>query len=577
MSDDKPTVGTLETGEGGEAFTYLEPGVVEAMSLAEVEAVWDLVPTEDRDYLLRRYRRSLKQHGVASDEAEIQLADAYLQRYQYEGLVPAGEQWVRISASRRQQLKRGETDSADPDDDEGRGIPWMGIAVVVFGVLLLLFVVPRLLNRDRTAGVASADLTPTSSPTHTETASAVPTVTPTPIALVESDTFIAAGAGRNRAFFPVQLQVRRPDDDQPRVFIVQERVIELTEWSFDPNPDVASWISDTLVRPVLGVPFSEENEVLMRSLGEGTQFVLRMNTGVELRYRFTSGAKVGREDTALLRQDEPGVVLVLIGEVGDDSLPTSERIIVTGSYDTGTEVDVSGFGALPALIGETVQLPDLSLTVDSVYVLPVNAGLSDDVMLAVLDLTLVGGERAVPLSAYQWFLDTDEARYAPDLSQTTGLRQNILPPVLEAGGTLSASIPFLVGRFDGDALFLVAPPGLPAEALRVGFEQLPPVVSVAGLHVQLRRLRRNAGQVYADLRLYNPQAEAVTLRVEGIHMIFGFTSLPTGPHSQPLEFDDLTLEPEAAFDVTLTFDWNGDDPYASLHLAGRVWSITLIE
>ena len=515
--------------------------------------------------------------------AEIQLAEAYLQRYQYEGLVPAGEQWVRIGASRRQQLKGGETEGADPDDDEGRGIPWLGIAVVVFGVFLLLFVVPRLLNRDRTEGVTLADLTvtATSSPTATATASAIPTITPTPtatpIALVESDTFIAAGDGRNRDFFPVQLQIRRPADDQPRVFIVQERVIQLTEWSFDPNPDVASWISATRVRPVLGVPFSAENEDLMQGLGEGAEFVLRMNTGVELRYRFTSSAEVGREDTALFRQDEPGIVLVLIGEVGADSLPTSERIIVTGSYDTGTEVDVTGFASLPAAIGERVQLPDLSLTVDAVYGLPVSEVESDAVMLAVLDLTLVGGEHAVPLSAYQWFLDTDAARYAPDLSQTGGLRRNIMPPMLEAGQTLQVSIPFLVGRFDGDALFLVAPPGLPAEVLRVAFQQPATAVTVEHLNVQLRRVWHGSGQIDIDLRLYNPQPEAVTLTGEGVHMIFGFTPLPTGPRSGPLDFDDLTLEPEAAFDVTLTFDWNGDDPYASLHLAGRVWSITLIE
>ena len=302
-----------------------------------------------------------------------------------------------------------------------------------------------------------------------------------------------------------------------------------------------------------------------------------MNTGVELRYRFRAGATVGREDTALFRQDELGVVLVLIGELGDDNLPTSERIIATGSYDTSNEVDVTGFASLPAAIGDSVQLPDLSLTVDAVYVLPLSEVESDEVMLAVLDITLVGGERAVTLSAYQWFLDTDEARYAPDLSQTGGLRRNILPPVLEAGQTLQVGIPFLVGRFDGDALFLVAPPGLPAEILRVAFQQPAPAVTVEHLNVQLRRVRRGAGQVYVDLRLYNSQAEAVTLTGEGLHMIFGFTPLPTGPRVAPLDFDDLTLEPEAAFDVTLSFDWNGDDPYASLHLAGRVWSITLFE
>ena len=59
------------------------------------------------------------------------MADQYLQRYAYEGLVPAGDQWVRISASRRQQLKTGQTDTAEIDDDEGGGISWMTVAVIV--------------------------------------------------------------------------------------------------------------------------------------------------------------------------------------------------------------------------------------------------------------------------------------------------------------------------------------------------------------------------------------------------------------------------------------------------------------
>src|SRR5690606_20966380 len=184
----------------------------------------------------------------------------------------------------------------------------------------------------------------TLTPTMTWTPSATPTITPTPtatpIALVESDIFIEAGDGRNREFFPVQLQVIRPEDTQARVFIVQERAIDLTEWTFDLNPDVASWISGTSVRPIFGIPYSESNQAFMESLASGSEFIIRMNTGSELDYRFVAAQELGRENTALLRQDQPGIVLVLIGEADADGLPTSTRYFVTGSYNPGIEVDL---------------------------------------------------------------------------------------------------------------------------------------------------------------------------------------------------------------------------------------------
>ncbi|MEO1646184.1 MAG: hypothetical protein AAFR67_13420, partial [Chloroflexota bacterium] len=97
--------------EGAEVFAYHEVTQLEAMSLADVEHIWDLVPTEDRDYLTRRYRRSLKTHGISSDAQEISMAEQYLQRYAYEGLVPAGDQWVRICLSSFQLLSPTGTDT----------------------------------------------------------------------------------------------------------------------------------------------------------------------------------------------------------------------------------------------------------------------------------------------------------------------------------------------------------------------------------------------------------------------------------------------------------------------------------
>lgn len=577
----KPVTPDLDGVEGSEVFEYHELNSLEAMSLEDIERIWDLVPTEDQDYLTRRYRKSLKQHAISSDEQEIQMADQYLQRYQYEGLVPAGDQWVRLSASRRQVLKSGETELAEIDDDESGGFPWMMIAIVGFGIFLAIFVISRVIGGHNAEVVSVAEATETLTPTMTWTPSATPTITPTPtatpIALVESDIFIEAGDGRNREFFPVQLQVIRPEDTQARVFIVQERAIDLTEWTFDPNPDVTSWISGTSVRPIFGIPYSESNQAFMESLVTGSEFIIRMNTGSELDYRFVAAQELGRENTTLLRQDQPGIVLVLIGETDTDGLPTSTRYFVTGSYNPGIEVDLSHVAALPAEMGETVQFPSLSITVDESYVVSVPNSQSDTFMYAVVDVTLIAGDDDVALSSYQWFLDADDSRYSPDLSLTGDITYAALPSMLAAGQTIHASVAFLVHRFDGDALFLFSPPGVAGESFLVNFSQPPFAVTVENLDIQLRRIRRSSHQVYVDVRVYNPQAEAVTLQREDIGMIFGFTPLPIGATARPLDYEPVVFEPEFSLDLTLIWDWNADDPFARLEIAGRVWSITLVE
>ncbi|MEM9955375.1 MAG: hypothetical protein AAF846_27475 [Chloroflexota bacterium] len=578
----QPPTSTLgnEGLDGNEAFEYYELADLETMTLAEIEQIWDLVPTEDRDYLTRRYRKSVKTHGISSDEQEIQMADQYLQRYVYEGLVPAGDQWVRISASRRQQLKSGQTDLAEIDDDDRGSFPWMNALIIVFGLFLAIFVISRIMgSNSEDAVLVEGTLTPTPTATMTFTPSPTPTITPTPtttpIALIESDSFIEAGDGRDRDWFPVQVQVRRPDEIQPRVFIVQERAIDLTEWSFDNNPDVASWISGTVVRPVFGIPYSETNERFLNSLLSGTEFSIRMNTGSELQYTFSSAQELGREDTSLFRQNQPGIVLVLIGEIGLDGLPTSSRYFVTGTYNPSLEVDLSSAVALPIAMGQTVDFPDLSIQVDHAYTLAVPDAASDDFMYAILDLTLTANANDVALSNYQWFLDARDARYSPDLSALISTTHPLTPAILLANQSLQVSIPFLVHRFDGNALLLFSPPGVAGESFSVTLTQPTIELLVEHLDIQLRRIRRSDTQIYVDVRVYNPQADAITLELDDIGMIFGFRPMPTGATSRPLDYQAVTFDPDYVLDLTLAWDWNADDPFARLDLAGRVWSIAL--
>ena len=44
----------------------------------------------------------------------------------------------------------------------------------------------------------------------------------------------------------------------------------------------------------------------------------------------------------------------------------------------------------------------------------------------------------------------------------------------------------------------------------------------------------------------------------------------------PLEFTGIRVASGAALDSTVRFAWNGSDPYATLHLAGWTFAVTLL-
>ena len=172
---------------------------------------------------------------------------------------------------------------------------------------------------------AEADINATPTSRHT--------ATPTPIALEQQDIIIKDGdRDTSRALaYPVGLQIYPPGEQQPRVFVVQRRVVAFSEWAYDPNPDTASYLLGMSVRRVVGIPWSAENERLFEQLNEGAVFHLILNTGAVIEYRFERKTDVRRSDTAAFRQISPGLVLVLIGELDDDGAPTASRLLVVGT------------------------------------------------------------------------------------------------------------------------------------------------------------------------------------------------------------------------------------------------------
>ena len=112
----------------------------------------------------------------------------------------------------------------------------------------------------------------TNAPTPTRTPLSV---TPTPLALDAPDEVIGGGDQSRAAAYPITLQVTTPDRRAPRVWVVQRRLVHTAAWNYDPNPDTASFLSGMSVRPVIGIPYSEDNAAGAPQLGAGRSSLYR--------------------------------------------------------------------------------------------------------------------------------------------------------------------------------------------------------------------------------------------------------------------------------------------------------------
>jgi hypothetical protein len=134
------------------------------------------------------------------------------------------------------------------------------------------------------------------------------------------------------------------------VWVVQRRAVRASEWNFDPNPDTASFLNGMSVRPVIGIPWSEDNADWFAQISAGAEFRLQMNTGAILIFVFEDKREVRRSDTGIFRQVNPGLVLLLLGETDADGMPTGTRTLVTAAYPVEQEL-----GRMGELIGALAQ------------------------------------------------------------------------------------------------------------------------------------------------------------------------------------------------------------------------------
>jgi len=377
-----------------EHLTYHTIEELRALSIEELRALWELVPTDRQHRYQTVYQREVRTNGASgSDALEQQVVTALIQRYDESALVPIGARWARTPARIQEAVKAGESLTPPEAEFTPPATNKTQVFLILGGAaLFLVFFVFLLLSRrsgdDPQPVTDAGTISPYATPTLRYTPS------PTPIALEEQDVIIRDGVRDRAPAYPVNLQVLPAGQTQPRVFVVQRRRVELSEWEYDANPDTASFIQGLSVRPVIGVPWSEENEALFESLGPGATFSIRLNTGAVQQFDFASKTEVSRSDTSAFRQIEPGLVLVLIGERDARGAPTATRLLVLATYPPEQEL------ARDDVLAAVVDLPEPAVTPTPRVPTATPIPARDLLHVDVISVVTVEGKITVQLRAY---------------------------------------------------------------------------------------------------------------------------------------------------------------------------------
>ncbi len=563
-----------------ETLQYKDVEALQALSLEELQALWELVPTERQKAYRTAYDREVRNAGaIGSDDLERQVAAELLRRYIDGALVPVGSRWARTPE--RVQVAARENDLPELGDDtsqSGTGKPSSRVmmAMGALGLVFVLVVVMRLFS----GGNASEMPELTLEATYTPTPEVSPT--PTPLALEAQDDVITDGDSDRAVAYPVNLQVFLPDGSAPRVWVVQRREVQAAQWNFDPNPDIASFVNGMSVRPVIGIPWSEDNESLFDMISEGAVFHLTMNTGAVLQYEFAAKSEVLRSDTRIFRQVGPGLVLLLIGETDADALPTGTRTLITATYPSEQELSRGGeLLGLRAVVQEgelgsalelgreaRFSLRNLQTILDVPEVPAGQQGLLFD-----LDVTA----NTEPLDTNLWRIELIDAGgqvYLPNTALLQYVSYGVLPLDIPALASMSSSLAFVVPQdFPGGRVVIASNNGQMV-SFRFTLEQPEVTVQYDGIDVRLVSVTTVEGQVTTRLRIYNGQSDAITFTQDDIWLSLGYAPDPPGPRNPAEGLQPFTLFPEQAVDLILIWYWSGE-PFGALQAGDYRFAIQL--
>lgn len=321
-----------------DALRYYTLDELKKLSVNELRALWELIPTDRQRAYRQAYEREVKAaEAEGSDAKERQVTRELLTRYAEAALVPIGLRWARAPGRVQEAARNGEM-VVSPENDtavqHGKVSPKIVLGLVLAALVMVALVVVR-------GGAGDADANGFNQTVNAER-TRTNDVTPTPLALEAQDSVIQGGDAARAAMYPINLQVEMPNSPAPRVWVVQRRAVRASEWNFDPDPDTASFLNGMSVRPVIGIPWSEENESWFNSIGTGATFNVQINTGAILRYQFVQKSEVRRSDTGIFRQVNPGLVLLLLGATDEEGLPTASRTMILAAYSPEQELSREG-------------------------------------------------------------------------------------------------------------------------------------------------------------------------------------------------------------------------------------------
>jgi hypothetical protein len=561
-----------------ETLRYHTLEELSALSLNELHALWELVPTDRQRAYKTAYEREVRTAGaVGSDALEQQVAAELLKRYDEAALIPVGARWARTPA-RVQKAASANTVLEAPEDEarpaSGKPSPKVALAVGLLALLFVGFMLTRLLSGHPSG---AAPVTPHASATPTPAVSP----TPTPLALEAQDEVIQGGDSGREAAYPVNLQVVTHEGADPRVWVVQRRRVAASEWRFDPDPDTASFVNGLSVRPVIGIPWSEENAAFFDAMSAGTTFLLTMNTGAVLRFEFDNKRQVRRSETSIFRQVSPGLVLLLIGETDADGQPTATRTLVTATYPTEQELSRDGqvLGGNVTVqeggIGDPLQLEDNAITLRSTRLLTDQPDLPPDTQYLLLDFDVTAGADTLDTTAWRVELtDSGGQVYTPNSAALTYTDYASLPAEIPGLSSLSASVGYIVPRTLQSGRWLVTDTAGNGVSFKLSFAAPPLDLHYDGVDVRLVSVTYIDGQISTRLRIYNGREETLHFTQDDIWLALGYAPEPPGPRNPAEGLTPFDLLPEQAVDLKLVWYWAGE-PYASMGVGDYRFAIQL--
>jgi hypothetical protein len=564
-----------------ETLIYHSVDQLRELKLAELQALWELVPTDRQRAYKIAYEREIRTAGaVGSDELEHQVALELLRRYDEAALVPVGSRWAR-TPGRVQTAAKDNLLLDAPENDRkpasGKLSPRMMMGVAIVALLLIGFLFTRLLGGS--GNNVAVEITPEATPSPTPELSP----TPTPLALEAPDAIIQGGDTGREVAYPVNLQIMLPpasDNLPPRVWVVQRRRVQASEWNFDANPDTASFIAGMAVQPVIGIPWSEENAAFFATIGAGTHFRLTLNTGAVLEFEFAEKRAVRRSETTIFRQVSPGLAVLLIGETDEDGLPTATRPLITAVYPPEQELSRLGspFGATSiqtGKLGDVLRLGDATFMLRDMQFIDDSSNVPPDMHYLLLDVEVTAGDMPLDTASLRLELvDASGQLFMPNAAALSHGNFAALPAEIPAFSSLSASIGYVVPKTLSGGRWLVTDMSGSSIAFELPFAPASTAENFGAVDVRLVSVTTQPGQLVTHLRIYNGRPETLHFTQDTIWLALGYAPEPPGPRNPAEGLTPFDLLPEQAVDLTLVWYWNGE-PYASLGVGEYRFAIQL--